>query len=166
MLSEKFNYRQRSALHEEIISSFRLRAHKRRQEEAGGKRAASHYKINNPIVALSANSGSGKSSVLVHFGFSSEYISYWQSRQDDSIGALRVSPEPPLLRLLTFNSAMGYTTGCEALGLRIIYVAVCHLFNKATTIPWDDFYERFEHLKGLEGAQALHLLRNCSAPIG
>jgi hypothetical protein len=90
----------------------------------------------NPLAALTAIRGLGKSTELVHFPASKEYLTFVAQGQ----------PHPPLapvVSVVTYGSGMDGVS--NSIGLRIIYGAICAM-GLAKDLDWVRFATKYQHV--------------------
>jgi hypothetical protein len=159
VVTQKLSYQERPEEASRVCVLFGTRQEMRKKDPLGAS-----DKANNPLVALPGSPGSGKSTFLVNFPSSEEYLNY----STTFYGATMVdgSPMSPIVSSFTFVGAMN---GGEALlGLRILFGAA-----KAMGLPlevsWDDFYMvdygKYHSLNAKQAVQIIQQIFGKERPI-
>ena len=106
-------------------------------------------KMLNSLIAIPGIPGIGKSTLLAHLFYSSS-IQWYVGKWDDGL--------KPIVSLFTFNSAMSSSEAGVALGLRILFGALCASFG--WTESWPSFCGRHFARKDMTAGNAVKLLHD------
>jgi hypothetical protein len=143
IVEQELEYVHRPDVHECIVQTLEKRSKARNEHPK-----AATDKMCNPLAALTAIRGLGKSTELVHFPASKEYLTYVAQGQ----------PHPPLapvVSVVTYGSGLDGVS--NSIGLRIIYGAICAM-GLAKDLDWVRFATKYQHV-AISATAAVQMVR-------